>query len=139
MPLSTNQRLKESRPLIFKNKSAGQKPAASYAPDANQVENNFASKKRIKQQKEYIESTKAQYPSLKQLNYLAYLLDYPNEGELYDFVRFANGYHLDMITRVHFVRAIALAKKDKGPWGSAEDLVKMSFYLDQTSFADLLL
>lgn len=96
-------------------------------PEASQVLRNFKNKKANKKAKEYIEGTKAQYPSERQVNYLAQLLGYPGRTHMESFVRFSNGYFNGLITRVHYVEAINMALKGYNRYYSASTGVRMSW------------
>jgi hypothetical protein len=92
----------------------------------SQVLRNFKAKVEREEAKRYIEGTRAQYPSEKQVNFLAYLLDFPGKHQQESFVRFANGYYNGEITRIHYVNAINLMTKGFCHYGNAVHLVKMS-------------
>ena len=70
--------------------------------------------------------SKALPPSTKQKAYLAALMGYPGIGVMTDFVRFANGYWNEEITRVHYKHAIDLMVKGYNVYGTAEYLVELS-------------
>jgi hypothetical protein len=95
-------------------------------PETNQVLNHYQAKKARAAAKQYVENSRAQYASPKQIGYLANLLDHPGKRGMEAYVRFANAYHLGTLTRVHFKEAIDLAIRGYNSWGTYEDLTLLA-------------
>lgn len=92
----------------------------------NILDNNLDAKIKRQRDKDYVEGTRAQYPSSKQVGYLGYLLDNPGRYGMERFVRFANGYYMGEITRVHFVEAINMAIRGRNSYGTAVGLARLA-------------
>jgi hypothetical protein len=94
----------------------------------NQVLNNFNAKLARANAIAYVEGSRAQGPSRKQVGYLAHLLGNPGREAIVAFVRYANGYlpYCEVLTRVHFIEAINLAVHGRNSWGSHRSLIELA-------------
>lgn len=95
-------------------------------PPENPILNHYQAKKARAAAKAYIENSKAQRPTAKQVVKLSAELGYPGRAGLTAFIRFANGFIEPPFTRGHFVAAIDLAVNGRNHLGSLEALDQLS-------------
>lgn len=95
----------------------------------NQVLKDFDAKRTRAQTLKHFQNqitSAAQPPSEKQVYFLAKLLGFPGYDAMNAFVRFANCYTYDRLTRVHWIEAISLAKDGRNRHGSLSYLLALS-------------